>query len=842
MNGLSTQQASDFLNQYGLNIISDRKKSNIFIKLFEQFNNFLTILLIIAALISFLIGETIDGALIVAIVFLNGLFGLYQEAKAEQAIEALRKMTIVKVRVLRDGSKQDIDSRYVVPDDIVFVEEGSIIPADSIVVESVNLQVNEAALTGESLPVEKELNSSVFSGTVVVSGRGVLRVVKTGMQTKFGQIAEKLAVIDETETPLQKKLKKLSQVIGFAGIVLAGVVFILSFFTGSGYFPSFLLAVSIAVAVVPEGLPAVMTITLSLGVKEMSKKRVIVRKLSAIETLGAITLLVSDKTGTMTTNKMKVKEIYLEGKLYSSTSLPSLTNRVFSTMLINGILCSTASLVYVHDHNQVDVLGDPTEGSVLYLSQEAGLLPEMVKKEWTMVKEYSFDSVTKRMTVLAQKGKERMVFTKGSPESILEICSTVLEGNKTVPLTGLKRKHIEDQIHAFASHGLRVLGFSFKPALDERTDNASLTSDQTFLGIVAIHDAPRMEVNEAIQKAEEAGIKVVMVTGDNPQTAEAIGVTVGLMREGDEILTGDQLEGYSDEELLALIPRVKIFARTTPFQKHRIVSLYQKMGEIVGVTGDGVNDAIALKQADIGIAMGQMGTDVARESADLVITDDNFATIITAVEEGRNIIKNLRNAVVYLLSCNLAEAVSLVLGLMLGIVNIFYPIQLLYINLVTDGLPALSLAFSPRDEASMRRKPMRELELLGKKQLWFIAITGIFASITVLIGYFVFEPEGLGRAAAFTILTLAQSFVLIELWLSHQSIRKHLHRLFTPFFIVVFSIPFLLQFLIVRIDFLAGLLKVKTVSIGAYFSFAVFAFFILVGIKSAKKLFRDSFS
>jgi len=871
MKGLTTKKAEELLREYGLNVLLEGKKKNILIKFFEQFNNFLTILLIIAAFLSFIIGEPIDGGLILLIVVLNGLFGLYQEAKAEESIQALKQMTVTKVRVIRDGKELEIDSKYVVPGDIIFIEEGVKISADGIITEQMNLELNEAVLTGESLPVPKKLNDPIFSGTIVAKGRGLFQVSQTGMQTKFGQIAHSLSVVQETETPLQKKLKQITRLIGIAGIIAAVLVFIVSYLQGTGYFPAFLLAISLAVAVVPEGLPAVMTITLAIGVKEMAGKKSIIRKLSAIEALGSITLIATDKTGTLTTNKMKVKEVYADDTVYEQGHFPRLENHPFKLILQNGVLCSTASLVYVHDHGRWDVLGDPTEGALLYLSQEVGIPPEEIRKEWKVIEEEPFDSVTKRMSVLvnqqpATKNQQPIVFSKGAPESILEISSFVQKGTVIEKLTQEHRAKIENQMRMWARKGLRVLAFSYKSGTQNPKSQILNTNQnqnsksqinskekeglefgvsdlefegEVFLGMVAIHDAPRPEISEAVKRAINAGIKVVMITGDNEQTAEAIGVTAGIIGQNEDILTGSQLENYSDEELLAILPRVKIFARTTPFHKHRIVKLFQKLGEIVAVTGDGVNDAIALKQADVGVAMGLVGTDVARESADMVITDDNFASIVNAVEEGRNIIKNLKNAIQYLLSCNVSEAISLIVGLFLGINHLFYPIQLLYINLVTDGFPALALAFSPRNPHSMSLKAEKEMKLLEGKERVFILFVGVISSVLILSVYFIFASmygKDIGRAAAFSVLTLIQSFIFVDLWLSHRSLHKNVLGLLSPLFFVAFSFPFFTQLIILKVPIIANWFKIPTVSYGQYIWFIIFSSLVFVGIKFIKKV------
>ncbi len=856
--GLTSEKASRLLKQYGHNVIADQNKRPFILKFFDQFNNFLTILLLCAAAISFLIGETIDAVLIFGIVFLNALFGIYQEAKAEESIAALKKMTVMKVRVIRDGKEQEIDSRYLVVGDIVIVEEGVKVPADAFVFSNRNLEVNEAALTGESLPVAKKDGDHIFMGTVVSYGRGMIQVVSTGMNTKFGQIAGHIEKITDSKTPLQKKLDDLTRFIGVAGILISLFVFILSLGSGSSYFPAFLLAVSLAVAVVPEGLPAVMTITLAIGVSDMAKKKAIIRKLSAIEALGSITLIATDKTGTLTENKMKVKELFLDGsekKLSRENPSPS-----YTLLLLNGILCSTASLVEKIDHGEFDVLGDPTEGALLYLAQDSGLIADRVRSEWEILDEKPFDSVTKLMSVRAKKKHEAYIFSKGAPESILQICDRMLVGEKEIQLTLSKIKEVEKTMQGWARRGLRVLAFAYtdesKKFLSRLNSSSEVSSSSNtksrknflsssvqenmiFLGMVAIHDPPRPEVVSSIERAKKAGIKTVMITGDNEMTAEAIGITTGLIKEGDEIMTGIQLDTFSDAELLESLPRVKIFARTTPIHKYRIVSLYQKLGEIVAVTGDGVNDAIALKQADVGVAMGLVGTDVARETADMVLTDDNFSTLVNAVEEGRNIIKNLKNAVKYLLSCNITEAAALVISLFLGLPGIFFPIQLLYINLITDGFPALALAFSPRNPHLMEESPAEELVLIAKQEKKYIGIVGLVGSILVLASYYLFLGNSSGlvaKTAAFSVLTLIQSFIFVDLWLNHHSIRKHLHELASPVFISAFLFPFITQFIILSHPLVASLFKVEQTNIFMYAQFILLSFLVLPLVKVMRRL------
>lgn len=828
--GLTSIEAEKLLKQYGLNELTEKDKPSFLVRFLSQFNNFLTLLLIGAAVLSFFVGETVDGSLILGIVILNALFGLYQESKAEAAIAALKSIAITKVRVLRDGQETELDSRYLVPGDMIFVEEGTKIPSDGVYQEGRNFEVNEAPLTGESLPVPKAPKDEVFMGTLTSKGRGLVLVTKTGMETKFGRIATSLSEVVEVKTPMQKKLEQLTQLIGIIGVVLSLVVFVLSLLQGNGNFPSFLLAISLAVAIVPEGLPAVMTITLSIGVKEMAAKRAIMRKLSAIEALGSITLIATDKTGTLTTNKMKVKELFFDMKNTVPGEISAREHPAFDLLLLNGMLCSTANLVYIHDHGKFDVLGDPTEGALLLLAQEKNFNLEQTRKSWQIIDEQPFDSTKRYMMVDVQKDKERYTFYKGAPESILDITAEIQQKDKVIKLTATHKKQILTQLTEWARQGFRVLAFSYSKGSKKQ---------QVFLGMVAIHDPPRLEVKAALERTHDAHINVVMVTGDNERTAEAIGSTIGLMREGDEIVTGKQLDALTDNQLLLLLPKVRIFARTSPFQKHRIVKLYQQLGEIVAVTGDGVNDAIALKQADVGIAMGLVGTDVARETADMVLTDDNFATIVVAIEEGRNIIKNLKNAIKYLLSCNIAEAITLIVGLILGIPHILYPIQLLYINLVTDGLPALSLAFSPRHTHIMKEIPTKMLSLLKKRELYYIFGVGIVTATIVLGAYFLTEQmvnQPIAETAAFSVLALIQSFILVDLWLNHRVTLLHLHLFKSPLFIGAFIFPFIGQYLIISTPVIASLFKVTAVPWMYFVYFVSFSSLILIALEALKKV------
>lgn len=800
MQGLSSDQAALLLREHGRNEIPHPKKPSLALKLFQQLNSVLIYLLIAAAGLSFFVGEKVESFLILAIVVLNAGVGVYQEGKAEEAVELLQKFSKTIVRVFRDGKEQELDSALLVHGDIVYIEDGSKIPADAVIVQSQALELNESSLTGESLSIPKNRGEEVFMGTIVAKGHGHIRVEKIGTHTKFGGITKNLSEVERTKTPLQLKLESLSRLIGIIGIAMSVFVFGLSYLQGNGGYLAFLLAISLAVAIVPEGLPAAMTVTLSIGVKAMARRKAIVRKLSAIEALGNVNLIATDKTGTLTTNQMRVKELYVE------------KDENQRLILLNSVLCSTASLVKIHDHGSYDFLGDPTEGALLLYAQEQGLDVERTRKEWKIEDEEPFDSVTKQMLVKVRKGGVEHILIKGAPETVLK-----------EPLSPKFKKTLND----WTNKGFRVIAFADK---------------NVNLGIVALYDPPRPEAREAIERSRKAGVEVVMVTGDNAQTAEAIGVQIGLLREGEEIVTGSQLDACSDEELLTKLDKIRIFARTGPIQKSRIVFLYQKLGKIVAVTGDGVNDVVALKRANVGIAMGLIGTDVARETADIILSDDNFATIVNAIEEGRNIVQKLSNTVKYLLTTNLTEAAALIIALTVGVPTLFHPIQLLYINLVSDGLPAIALAFSPGDKGVMSERPEREITIFSRFDTIFIFVIGIFGSIVVLGSYYAFVQfgESYARTAAFTVLALTQSYVFVDIWLSHRSFVKNITLLRSGMFIVAFLSPFVLQFIMLNVPAFAKLFGLQLVSFNLFIIMVALSACATIGIWLYKLIYKPS--
>ena len=824
--GLSSQKALALLKQYGHNELTEVKQFTLLKSFIGQFDNVLILLLIAAGGVSFFIGERLDSIFIFLIVILNTFFGLYQEFKAERALSLLKKLTVTTIRVIRDGKEQQIDSRNLVPGDLIYIEEGTKISADCRLIQSRNLEINEASLTGESLPVLKNShdpnNNQLFMGTVAAKGRGYAQVVKTGNQTKFGVIAKTLTTIKETKTPLQKKLDVFTKQIGMIGITASAIVFILSFVQNKSLIESFIFAVSLAVAAVPEGLPAVMTITLAIGVEQMAKKKAIVRKLNAIEALGSVTVIATDKTGTLTANQMRVKKIFVENNVYEIANPPLLTNHPFSKIVLNGILCSTATLVTKIDHGKdFDIIGDATEGALLLMAHKVGITPDEVRKKWKIIDELPFNPVTKRMTMVAHDGKnEKMVLTKGSPESILSISSKILIGSKPIPMSPHHIARIEKEFEHFARQGLRMIAFSYK----ENDSSNTLEKNQIFLGFVGIADPVRDEVLEAVKKTQEAGIKVIMITGDNQLTAEAIGIETGIIKKGEDIMTGVDLDNYSDEELMPLLAKVKIFARTSPVHKYRLVKLLQKLNEVVAVTGDGVNDVLALKQADVGVAMGITGTDVAKETAHIIITDDNFATLVGAVEQGRNIFNHIKNAIKYLLACNVGEVIYIIAAVIFQL-PILTALQLLYINLITDGLPAIALAFSPNDSNIMREKPRRVMTILGKHDFKYILSVGAMTAVLACLSFlpsFIFSQKQMAATLVFTAIIFIQPFILIDLWLSHRSIRTHFSLLKKPVFLLGFCFPFILHPLIIYHPFFQKVFSVTFLP----FWYIVYAVFI----------------
>lgn len=750
--GLTTEQAEKRLSEVGQNTIVTLSQFSPLKLFLSQFPTIINAILFFAAVFSLLVGHLIDGFFILAVIILNGIFGFFQEYRAEKSLERLKAYATPLARVVRNGKEIEIPAENIVPGDIIILSEGDRIQADGVLVESHHLEVDEAILTGESLPVIKKKDDAIFRGTLVTKGRARLHVVKTGMDTRFGQIAQSLSTIISDKTPLQKQLSSLGKILSLIALGLALLIIPIGLFQGDEIVSLILTAVSIGVAAIPEGLPAVITIALAIGTNRMAKNKAIARKMPAIETLGAISVLLVDKTGTLTQNVMRVKEVFLTNPDYEGEFLKAC------------LLGNTATLAKKADLEHFDVIGDRTDGALL-LYATTKLQGNNILTNGKIIDEYVFDSETKTVTTIFEENDKQFVFVRGAPEALLEKST----------LTSDEKNSLTRKIDQFAMQGYRVIAFGSK----EEIHNGNLSRDHVesklmFLGIVGIYDPPRKEVKDALKTATKAGIMTVMVTGDNELTALAIGKEIGLITNHDEVLNGKDLEKMDDTDLKSALQRVRIFARTKPEDKLRIATLFQQMGYVVGVTGDGVNDALALKKADVGLSMGQSGTDVAKEASDIVLSDDNFATIVRAVSEGRTIYTNIVKAITYLLSGNISELLLVLCAALIGIPAPLLPTQILWINLVTDGLPALALASDNQTPDVLTQKPRNPNEqILNKKRSLTIGGIGIVLTI-LLLSLYIFSLHVFSEIVARTIVfnALILSHLCIAFILRGQSLFR----------------------------------------------------------------------
>lgn len=795
--GLSSDSAEQKLKEHGYNELVGKKGLTIWQMLLEQFKDFLVLILIGASLVSILIGEVTDSLVIILIVILNAVLGVMQEAKAGKALEALKKMAAPEAKVIRDGHVREIPAREVVPGDLVILEAGNYVPADIRLIESVNLKIDEASLTGESVPVEKDAEivfqeemplgdrtNSAFMGTVVTYGRGKGIVVGTGMNTEIGMIAEMLESYEEEATPLQKKLADFGKVLGVASLAVCGLVFILGLFRGIPLLHMFMTAVSLAVAAIPEGLPAIVTIVLAIGMQRMVKRNSIIKRLHAVETLGSTTVICSDKTGTLTQNQMTATRVYTNEKIYSVTGegykptgdffldgakINTNDDEHLKLLLTIGTLCNDSKLEEsgeAQDEKTWRIIGDPTEGALVVAAAKAGIWTDEITKQLPRLQEIPFDSDRKRMTTFHPGPYGKYVaYIKGAPDVMLNLSTKIYKSGKEVELTQKDRDNILAANHQMATQALRVLAFAYKrvDVIPHEPKPEEIEKDMTFVGLVGMIDPARPEVKEAIKTCKKAGIRAVMITGDYKDTAVAIAKELGMIENEAAVLTGAELDEMSDEALAVAAKDVSVYARVSPVHKLKIVEAIKKNGHIAAMTGDGVNDAPALKKADIGIAMGITGTDVAKETADMILTDDNFASIVAAVEEGRVIYSNIRKFVFFLLSCNIAEILIIFTAMLVGLPVPLEPIQLLWLNLLTDAFPALALGMEKREPDIMDVPPRKPDEpIMDSSMKWQIAIQSIFMTAAVL-GAFVFElntSSDLIKARTFAFATLIFSELL----------------------------------------------------------------------------------
>ena len=779
-NGLSSNQVQENMKNYGLNELQEKKKDSLLKKFLEQFKDFSIIVLIIAAIVSGVVGVAqgegfTDTIIILIVVILNAVIGVAQESKAEKSLEALKKLSSHASKVIRNGKEQVIPARELVPGDLVIIETGDYIAADLRTIEAVNLKSQEASLTGESVPVEKitekidgneigigDRKNMLFSSSLITYGRGKAIVVNTGMNTEVGKIAGMLDNAEKQETPLQQKLNDLGKTLGIACLAICAVIFVIGLLQGKEIIDMFMTAVSLAVAVIPEGLVAVSTIVLAIGVQKMVKKHAIVKKLPAVETLGSSTVICSDKTGTLTQNKMTVEKVFCDDELQDVKKVN--TTEDFKKLVYNCMLCNDSRLL-----EDGQLAGDPTETALVDMAFKLDY-EQSIYRENPRVEEVPFDSERKLMTTVNKKNGKYIVYTKGGVDELLKCCNSFLYKGEVRTSINNYAKWIRENNEKMAKDALRVLAFAYKELdhMPSKTEMKTIESDLTFIGMVGMIDPPRIEAKKAVEKCKKAGIKTVMITGDHKVTAVAIAKKLGILKDESEALTGTELEKMTDEELTKNVRKYSVYARVSPEHKVRIVKAWQANGEVVAMTGDGVNDSPALKTADIGCAMGKVGTEVAKEAADVILTDDNFATIVSAVEEGRRIYDNILKVIQFLLSCNVGEVIVLLLatlfapqiGQWFGIsditmIQVLLPIHILWINLVTDTFPALALAFDPANKDIMDRKPVKRNEgIFTKGRTFRIIYQGIMIGGLTLVAYLI----GLGTTnKAIDGLTLEQT-------------------------------------------------------------------------------------
>lgn len=798
--GLDETEAKKRLKQVGLNQINEAEKASLLSVFFDQFKDFMVLVLLVATLISGLLGEYTDAIAIIAIVVINSVLGFVQEIKAEKSLSALKKLSAPTARVLRDGKWARVRAEELAPGDVVYLESGDRVPADLRFVQTDGLYIEESALTGESLPVSKHSNSLPsadvplgdrknmgYLGTLAVRGTGIGIVVHTGMMTEMGKIAHLIQATESTETPLQRRLEQLGKILIVISLLLTALVVVTGIIHGQDIYRMFLAGVSLAVAAIPEGLPAIVTIALALGVQRMIKRQAIVRKLPSVETLGCATVICSDKTGTLTQNKMTVTRMWTPAKMvevmvenadssnFRVDGLAVIPQKDLSlTRLLEiSVLCNNAVIQKGKEGKTETWIidGDPTEGALLVAGGKAGLYQEKLVSTWRRLRELPFDSERKMMSVVIQSpSSQTYLYTKGAPDVLLGRCTHILYQGKVVPLTDSLRTEIQEKNEELARQALRNLAFAYRELNQgqEKSSESLLEKSLIFVGLVGMIDPPRAEVKEAIRICRNAGIKTVMITGDHQATADAIAVELGIKSSNGMTISGQELNQMSEEEFLQKANHIDVYARVSPEHKLQIVKTLQKVGHVVAMTGDGVNDAPAIKASDIGIAMGISGTDVSKEASSLVLADDNFSTIVSAIEEGRHIYDNIRKFISYLLASNVGEILVMFFAMLAGLPLPLLPIQILWVNLVTDGLPAMALGVDPAEGNTMSNPPRNSRESIFARGVgWKIITRGLMIGMCSLLAFWVTYLEYpsyivIAQTVAFATLVMCQLIYVFD--------------------------------------------------------------------------------
>lgn len=870
--GLSEAEAQKRLQEFGYNQLIEQPRASALRLFLYQFSSVIVWMLIAAAVIAGVLREWVDALAIIVIVILNALLGFFQEYKAERSLAALRKMVIPTSKVIRDGKLQTLASKNIVPGDLVLIEAGDRIPADGIFIQAFGLSTQEAALTGESVPIHKTADSLEihnlslgdkknmgFLGTVAVSGKGCMIITGTGTQTELGKIASLLQQSNEEQTPLQKRLQELGLRLVWICLAIVSLVFGLGYLKGTPLIDNLLLSISLAVAAVPEGLPAIITIALSIGMHKMSKRNALVRRLTSVETLGCTTVICTDKTGTLTQNEMTVRSIFINNTFVNVTGTgynpdgtfeidhtpinPNLIPELLTALRI-GILCNSAELHQIHNHlHSWEITGDPTEGALLAAAGKANLFKHNLEKENPLLSEIPFDSDRKRMSMVRQTCKGPVLFIKGAPDVILEHSKFLLLNGQIEPLSAEHKKNIVEANAYLTSQALRVLAVGYRPISQNAQIDHSLENDLILVALIAMMDPPRPEVKKSIETCVKAGITTVMITGDHKETAIAVAKELNLLEKDSMILTGAELEQMDDHRLKECLRKIAIYARTSAAHKLRIVSAWKSLGEVVAMTGDGVNDAPALKEANIGIAMGLTGTDVTKEASDLVISDDNFASIVNAIEEGRGIYENITKFICYLASSNIAEIIIVFIGMLVGFTDIagnpFVPlsaVQILWINLATDGFPAIALGLDPIGSKVMKHSPRKPSEpiISRNKALHLLLISIIIALGTLSACYFgINQSSKLAQTMAFTTL------VLLEL-VAVQIIRSQYNTSFFSNSLIHIAITtsFLLQLFIIYTPFLQSVFNTVPLNTRDWGIIAAITFVVWVLCSLINNLFK----
>lgn len=847
LQGQSSEHAKKVLEEKGENVLREGKRKSTFQVFVSQFADLLVIILITAAIISMVSGNLESTIVIFAVIIINAILGTVQHKKAEKTLDSLKSLSSPSAKVIRNGQKLEISSKEVVPGDIVILEAGDMIVADGRIVENFSLQVNESSLTGESANVEKnaidlkeevplaDRTNMVYSGSLVTYGRATVVVTGTGMDTEIGKIASLMSATKEKKTPLQVSLDQFSSRLAMVIVVICAIVFALSLYRKMPVLDSLMFAVALAVAAIPEALSSIVTIVQAMGTQKMVKENAVIKELKAVESLGCVSVICSDKTGTLTQNKMTVQQIYVDDKVINPEEL-DLKNQLHRYLMYNAILTNDSSVI------DGKGIGDPTEYCLLEMAHKIDLSEDFFREIMPRIAEIPFDSDRKLMSTVYRLHGIPTILTKGAPDVLLDRTTKIRTSEGVRPITDEDKKQITDKNTMFSQNGLRVLAFAYKESYSSETLELSDENDYIFIGLISMMDPPREESAAAVTDARRAGIKPIMITGDHKVTATAIARQIGIFEDGDIAVTGTELDSMSEEELAEKIEHISVYARVSPENKIQIVNAWQKKGHIVSMTGDGVNDAPALKKADIGVAMGITGTEVSKDAASMILTDDNFATIIKAVANGRNVYRNIKNAIKFLLSGNMAGIISVLYTSLLALPMPFAPVHLLFMNLLTDSLPAIAIGMEPADDKLLSKKPRNPKErILNKKFMLQLILQGGLIAVCTMIAFHIGLYSGneiLASTMAFSTLTLARLFHGFNCR-SSQSIFKIGFRS-NPASVYAFAIGVILLMTVLYVPFLGNLFEVSSLGITDLISVITLAFVPTAIIQLTKLIKKDS--